>query len=281
MSNNALCSITDFSGVHSIGYFFDNGEKLNGEILRQKGNKIFVHFRARYLWITVPNDRICSPHKPERPHVLHRLGSSRCNSANDNCVKCHKLCCTKCSLIDGLCESCTDDMTNYTSKILQTSLQSKYCQDIVSIIIQFSVELPVTISCCGEYINCGNTLQIKNRFNLVNQRDSNGKLFYGYFTENDESDNENNIPYWYEWTIHCDECNKERKYGDSSCSTHESMPSIISCSDSDSDQTGVCDHCGKYSNIRICQTCRSGRYCSKRCQKQCWWRTHCRTCTRL
>eukprot|EP01084_Bolivina_argentea_P119761 212318_1 len=61
---------TDFAEIECVGYLCDDGEIVKGDVCRQNRNKIFVvfqknnssyHSSAKFLWITVPNDRIRNP----------------------------------------------------------------------------------------------------------------------------------------------------------------------------------------------------------------------------
>eukprot|EP01084_Bolivina_argentea_P042904 79084_1 len=74
---------TDFTGEFFIGYLSDNGQVIQGDILRQRPGKIFIHFNVnpdlvsinrKYAWISVPNDRIIAPpnHRPQ-PQIPHNM----------------------------------------------------------------------------------------------------------------------------------------------------------------------------------------------------------------
>eukprot|EP00483_Globobulimina_turgida_P012534 UN12557 len=61
---------TDFTDVKLIGYLCDDGEVIQGDILRRMTDQIFVHFTTysedsgkNYGWISIPNARICPPPK--------------------------------------------------------------------------------------------------------------------------------------------------------------------------------------------------------------------------
>eukprot|EP01084_Bolivina_argentea_P006161 11660_1 len=61
---------TDFKGVKLIGYLCDNGEIIQCNCFIQKPGEIFVYFNSeaghygkKYVWISVPNERICPPPK--------------------------------------------------------------------------------------------------------------------------------------------------------------------------------------------------------------------------
>eukprot|EP00488_Nonionellina_sp_1-RS-2012_P003325 TRINITY_DN6998_c0_g1_i1.p1 TRINITY_DN6998_c0_g1~~TRINITY_DN6998_c0_g1_i1.p1 ORF type:complete len:108 (+),score=15.27 TRINITY_DN6998_c0_g1_i1:26-325(+) len=87
----------------------DDGEIIEGDLIRQSHNKIFVHFNTNHRhydehkkcdWIQVPNDRICPPPKnpPKRArndinsihrylHLIHII----CTNITIHCPHCYRI----------------------------------------------------------------------------------------------------------------------------------------------------------------------------------------------
>eukprot|EP01084_Bolivina_argentea_P276106 471029_1 len=75
---------THFTGIRLIGYLCDSGVIIQGDLLRHKVGKVFIHFNTdaghygkKYDWIVVPNNRICPPPKI-RPPVTGAFSTTLC-----------------------------------------------------------------------------------------------------------------------------------------------------------------------------------------------------------